>query len=274
MAPDEDRATAREGGIAWLPGFVWAVPVAFAPAVAGYRFEQGDVLHRDRRAYASFVDGVGDGLTAVQLRQPPRSARVVPGEFEGDRRLANWQSEVELELVDLATGAIEACRTTQGRLFTALWKGGDALMRGAGEDPPLPRSARELAQALRDGELALAFPPTRRKGARFAFVVDLSSDASIAKARLVADAITALGRVERIDLDPEAAGARDADRFHPTLIVRVLFVEGAATEAVESALKRVLYGGRSEGERFAVSRHGLLEAWPDADSQEDGAASG
>lgn len=268
---------AREESIPWLPGFVWAVPAAFSPAVAGYRFEQGDVLYRERRAYASLEAASLEGLTAIQLRQPPRSARVVPSEFEGDRRLANWQSEVELELVDLSTGRTESYETTQGRLFMALWKGHDELLRGGGDDPSLPRSARELAQTLRDGELELPRRPESETGARFAFVVDLASDASRAKAQVVADAIAALGRVERHDLDPESVGAHEAERFHPTLIVRVLSVDGASEEAVEAALKRVLYGGRSENERFALSRHGVLEAWTPladvADADADGAAS-
>ncbi|MBY0399689.1 hypothetical protein K2X89_05300, partial [Myxococcota bacterium] len=226
----------REAEIALLPGFTWALPEAFAPAVSGYRFEQGDVLYRDRRGHEALVGDVPDGLTAIQLRQPPRSTRAVPGENEGDRRLANWQSEVELDLVDLATGRVETRTTTQGRLFTALWKGDEGALRGEGCDPELPRSARDLAQALREGELGAMERPEAEDGSRFCFVVDLANDASRAKAALIADALSTLAPLERSDRDPIAAGARDGERYHPTLVVRELVARRVSIEAVETAL--------------------------------------
>lgn len=249
----------EEGMTALLPGFAWAVPEAFAPAVSAYRFEQGDVLYRHRRGYGSLRAPLAQGLTAIQVLQPPRSGRAIPSEFEGDRRLANWQSEVELELVDLERGRSEPCTTTQGRLFTALWKDDERLLRGESGDPPLPRSARELSQILRDGGLAIEPPRDVRTGARFLFVVDLSSDAARAKASAIVDVLHPLGRVEIRDLDPVEAGARDGDRFHPTLVVRELVLRGAAERAVEDALRRALYGGSGDAERFAIGRHGVLE---------------
>ncbi|MBK7947848.1 MAG: hypothetical protein IPK00_03700 [Deltaproteobacteria bacterium] len=252
--------SALDDAIAFLPGFAWAVPDAFAPAVSAYRFEQGDVLHRNRRGYDPLSGRIPKGLTALQLRHPPRSARTLPSEYEGDRRLANWQSEVELELVDPAAGNVEVFSSTQGRLFMALWKGHEDGLRGEGDDPPLPRSARELAQSLRDGELDRPGPTRPGPGCRFRFVVDLSSDASRGKSAAIADALAALGRFEARDLDPIAAGARDGGLFHPTLVVRELVLENVAVEAAEAALKRALYVGSGETERFSVSRHGVLEA--------------
>ncbi|MFO0687759.1 MAG: hypothetical protein U0900_03565 [Myxococcota bacterium] len=249
----------RSEAIDWLPGFVWAVPAAFAPAVSAYRFEQGDVLHRDAAGYAPLSGRMPAGLTALQLRMPPRSARALPSESDGDRRLANWQSEVELELVDCAAGTVEVLTTTQGRLFRALWKGEENGLRGEGDDPPLPRPARELAQALRDGGLVLPRPARVRRGSRFCFVTDLASDAARAKAVAIGEALAALAPITAIDRDPVGAGARDGEAFHPTLVVRELVVHGVDGEAVEAALKRALYVGSGESERFSIARHGVLE---------------
>lgn len=251
---------ALDEAIAYLPGFAWAVPEAFAPAVTTYRFEQGDVLHRDRRGYDPLAGRIPKGLTALQLRHPPRSGRALPSEHEGDRRLANWQSEVELELVDPADGIVEVFSSTQGRLFMALWKGHEDALRGEGDDPPLPRSARELAQSLRDGELYRPGPIRPGPGCRFRFVIDLSSDASRAKSAAIGDALATLGPVATRDRDPVAAGARDGALFHPTLVVREVVLFDVAPEAAEAALKRALYVGSGETERFSITRHGVLEA--------------
>lgn len=254
-------------GIACFEEFAWAVPEAFAPAVNAYRFEQGDVLHPSRAHYAPLEGAIGSEGTAIQVRLPARSGRVLPGEFEGDRRLANWQSEVELELVDLARGRIEVRTTTQGRLLMTLWQGDLDWIDGKHADPPLPRSARDLAQVLREGGL----PPrpsegeSKPEGVRFVFVVDLSSDASRAKATAVEDALEPLGQIERSDRRAAQLGGADPEPFHPTLVVRELVVRGATAEAAEAALKRVLYAGAGDAERFQLARHGLLEALGSAD---------
>ncbi len=258
----------ESGGLAYFDGFAWAVPKAFAPAVSVYRFEQGDVLHRTRAGDAPLAGRIGADLTAIQIRQPPRSGRVLPGEFEGDRRLANWQSEVELELVDLASGRSELRTTTQGRLLMTLWQGELDWLDTTREGPVLPRSARELLQALREG--AATLPPTESpgpsgSGVRFVFVVDLSSDASCAKAAAVEDALETIGKIERVDRRPEPLGGAGAEPFHPTLVVRALVVRGATEEGAEAALKRVLYAGSGDAERFQIARHGLFDALGGAD---------
>lgn len=244
-----------------FPGFAWAVPTAFAAAISSFRFEQGDVLYREARGYASLSDRVPDGLTAIQVRQPTRSGRAVPSEYEGDRRLANWRSEVELDRFDLATGAISSHTTTQGRLFVSLWRGSDAAFESSSDEPPLPRSVRELAQVVREGALVLPRPDERiRVVHRFAFAVDLASDASRAKAMAIRNAISSLGPITIHDASPVTLGVEDAQAYPPTLVVQSVFCAAVESAAIAAALKRVLYAGSGESERFTLARHGRLEA--------------
>lgn len=250
-----------EGEMSFFPSFRWAVPEAFAAAVCSYRFEQGDVLYRERAGYGDLVGRLESGLmTAIQIRQPPRSARAIPSEYDGDRRLANWQSEVELDRVDLAAGTSESVTTTQGRLLMVLWRGDESWLDVARDEPPLLKSARELAQALRDGDLEWRRPAGSAADCRFVFVVDLSSDASRSRASAIADALQPLGRIEACDRTPEAVGASGPDAFHPTLVLRELVLRGVEASAAGAALKRVLYAGAGDAERFQITRHGLLES--------------
>lgn len=250
------------GSLDLLPGFAWAVPTAFAAAVVDFRFEQGDVLFRSAKGYAVQAGRLPEDLIGVQIRQPPRSTRALANEFDGGRRLAHWRSEVELDRIELASGALTAHTTTQGRLFTTLWRGTDAAFEAGSDEPPLPRSARELAQVLRDGSVAL--PADRADGPagnRFAFVVDLASDVSRAKAAAIAGALAGLGPIRLRDASPgelEVAGAAD---YQPTLVVRSIVLRGVTAAAIEAALARVLYAGSGEGERFSLARHGLLEVF-------------
>jgi hypothetical protein len=277
----EDRGRESTGGVdspavpSFFPGMVWPVPVAFAGAIAAMRFEQGDVLYRDPVAYETLEGKIPKGLSAIQVLLPKRSARVsTSSEFEGDRRKANWQSEVTVELVDLARGQSQVRVLTQGKLAMAIFRGDDAWLDPTREEPSIPRSARELQQRLAEAVPSFDARQTARRGSRFLFVVDLASDASRSKAAGVEEALRATGVVERVELSAEHAGIEDAQSYHPTAVVRCLVMPNRTTDEVLPILRGCLYGGasdesdRSEGsgrndaapDRFSVGRHGLLQA--------------
>lgn len=261
----------------FFEGMVWPVPLAFAGAINAMRFEQGDVIYRDPRAYEAFEIGIREGLSAIQVILPQRSARTTSSEFGGDRRQSNWQSEVTLELIDLAAGETETRVLTQGKLAMAIFRGDDTWLDPEREPPPMPRSARELQHRLEETSPSFDSRQSARRGCRFIFVVDLANDASRSKAAGVEEALRATGPVERIELTAEAAGIEDAQAYHPTVVVRCLVMSSRSIEEVLPVLRSRLYGGspaapdRSEtgqapSDRFSVGRHGLFQAIP-ADSE-------
>jgi len=247
----------------------WAVPTAFASALAAYRFEQGDVLYPDAAAYGALESTLPAGSKAIQVLSPSRSIRSTPSESGSSRRRSSWESEVEIELLDLVSGSAEGRVVSQGKLLLTLWRGDESWLDPEREEPPLPRSGRELASQIEEARGAFDALQATRKGCRFLFVVDLASDASRVKAASVEEALGAVGALERIDLPPNRAGIAGADSFDPALVLRAILIRGAGVEQMERALRGVLYGGASatpgeddEGassDRFSVARHGLLE---------------
>ena len=253
--------------LTFFEGFVWSVPAAFAAALAGFRFEQGDVLYRDAGAYEAQAEASATQGTALQIQLPKRSARATPADAEGDRRTALWESEVVLDRVDLASGQSETLTLTQGKLLMTLWTGDDAWLDPEREEPPVPLAARDLAARLEEAEGTLSADFTTESGTRFLFVVDMASDASRSKATAIEEALAPLGAVERVERVAARSGVAEAERFHPALRVRGLAVSGANEERVQAALRGALYGGgappdpRTEDagpDRFSVARHGLL----------------
>ncbi len=246
----------------------WPVPTAFAGALAGFRFEQGDVLFREPAAYDAVSDAASAGGTALQVLLPKRSGRATPTDAEGDRRTALWESEVVLERVDLAEGASETLTTSQGRLLMTLWTGDEDWLRSERASPPVPLAARDLAGRLEEAKRTFVKGWKTRRGVGFVFVVDLASDASRTKAAAIEDALAPLGKLRRLARSPERAGVSEPERFHPALEVRGLAVAGTSEEEVQAALRGALYGGaQKDGEpedgeatadRFSVSRHGLM----------------
>ncbi len=141
-----DRGWRRSRCSSFLRSSAWAVPEAFAAAVCSYRFEQGDVLHRERRGYEQLSgpdskrpnsDPAAPAAAQrardserIRRRSAPRElaergrARA-RGSRVGDERIANDDPGPALHGVS-------------GRAT----RGGSTADRA---EPPLPRSARELA---------------------------------------------------------------------------------------------------------------------------------
>jgi hypothetical protein len=278
----------------FFPGFAWPVPRAFDDAVAQPRFEQGDVLYPEPRSYAPLAGPLPRGLKAIQVLAPPRSVRAGAGrDAEGDRRSSAWTAPVRVAWIDLASGKTEIRELTQGKLFTALWQGDERWLDPDRADPPVPRGARDLQAQLdsaRSAFDAAGLGPTHpESGCRFLFVVDESSSGSRGKALQVEDALRARGEVEALSLAPREAGMAEAERYHPALVVRGLWLPGRRPEAVHAVLRATLYAGGADSrddaatdrgaDRFSLSRHGLLEVLPaetpdgrDADTRQGRAA--
>ncbi len=250
----------------FLPGFAWPVPRAFASAVSVCRFEQGDVLFDAADAYGAWKSGQKRKVRFhVQVLEPPRTARSAPVDAEGNRFAANWSSPVTCEVGDRQESTTQVLKSTQGRLFTCLWRGDRRLLRevqpGAADDPPLPGVARDLHRHL--GVTVAGFwaasVQTADSGTWFVSVVDATSEASNAKARNVESALSGRYAVKTRDLSPHEAGVPDGDSYHPALRVRGAWVEEESADAVRELLKQALYGPAKPGpDRFKLERHGLL----------------
>ena len=269
MSDQADEEVTEPTPLEVFERFAWPVPTAFAGALAGFRFEQGDVLFREPGAYDTVSDAASAGGTALQVLLPKRSGRATPSDAEGDRRTVLWESEVVLERVDLAEGGSATLTTSQGRLLMTLWTGDEDWLDAERGAPPVPLAARDLAGRLEQAKGTFAKGWKTGRGVGFVFVVDLASDASRAKAAAIEDALAPLGELRRLARSPERAGVSEPERFHPALEIRGLAVAGTSEEKVQLALRGALYSGSTKdtepaadaevaADRFSVSRHGLL----------------
>jgi hypothetical protein len=252
------------------PRFAWAVPRAFGAAISACRFEQGDVLYSDAAAYDDEKCGEARSGAHIQILDPPRSARATTGEGEGQRFFVNWESPVQFEWMDYSTGHGEVRDSTQGRVFTCLWRGeGDALDPSQESvEPARPFLLRDLHSRIEQSVPALEslFRAAKKsksgKSTLFAMATDHASDASRVKSEAVVVALRSRFDLTWQDLSPADAGIPDGDCFHPSLFVRGLSIETGDSEAVQAVLKDLLYGGSkdptSEDARFQLARHGVM----------------
>jgi hypothetical protein len=141
----------------FIPGFAWALPIAFLNNLRTCRFERGDILY-DKvdayRAWAHAVQYIGFSLQVVSSSTAIRriasnggSAELIPLEDEDDSVFAtNWRAPVTLLLTEYPIMRSAPVETTGGRLYHLLRYGTTvgpqrALSLDASE-PSLP--SREL----------------------------------------------------------------------------------------------------------------------------------
>ncbi len=260
-------------------GFAWAVPRAFGAAVHACRFEQGDVLYSDASAYDESRRRKWPARYHIQVLDPPRTTRALGGDGEGQRFFSNWESAVEFEWMDYKAQHCTKMQSTQGGLFTCLWKGDLAALRAdAFSALSRPLLLRDLQPLIADcvGPMIERFQQAqpgstgkrRSSGGRrlFASAIDQSSDASRVKCQSIRRALDAHFRVELRHFLPADLELPEAERFHPALEVLGFAVESGDTAKLERVLREVLYAGGKvagqEGGRFQLARHGTLVEMP------------
>ena len=257
----------------FIEGFRWPLPRAFAGAVSACRFEQGDVIYSEARGYQAWPKGRRGLKFAVQVLDPPKSARALAPGSEGKRFDANWNSPVEIELTDHAASSTERQATTQGRLFCCLWRGDTTWLDPAGRAAIPPAPQRELHRRL--GEAQSAFERdfkarrTNASAGRFTLylaAVDDANEAARSKAKAVQAVLDQKFQVESQWFSPREAGLAGADALHPALRIHGLAIASQRAAAVEERLRGLLYSGGDDGTpgdpgesgRFSLARHGLL----------------
>jgi len=282
----------------FIAGFAWPVPRAMAGAVSACRFEQGDVVYSQAKGYEGWPKGRRGLKFALQVLDPPKSARALGPEAAGNRFEANWNSSVELELTDYADAEAEAeakantgadtkantkantkagapderLITTQGRLFCCLWYGDPAWLDPSGREPAPPVPLRDLHRRLEETQptftkrfkaKCLRSPVTGAFARGFSLylaAVDDANESMRSKAMAVEAVLAENFEVESLWLSPGEAGLSGAEALHPALRVQGLAIAAQKPEAIEALLRGLLYGGAGESGRFSLARHGLLAA--------------
>lgn len=247
----------------YFDGFSWALPSAFADALAQCRFEQGDVLYDTKKAYeGEWGAAVRHIKHRVEVTFPLRGGAVRSSESEDSAFEDNWNSQVVVRLVDHRASSEREVTTTQGNLYSLLWKGDVAVLDGQSLPPPL--GARHLLPKLN-----LVLDSLRSRNARmmssgtfFLLPFDHTSRLLRSKLRTVSTALHSLEAKSGI-LAVKDFEFEGADDFAPTTSV-VWFVMSSKhkPEAATTLLKRHLHkpskDKKTDRENFNLKTHGLL----------------
>ena len=108
----------------YIDVFSWAVSEAFCEPLNKCRFELGDTLYDSRLAYEGAWEDALPHLTyGVQVLNPPRGPATKATQGEESVFESNWFQPVELALKRFREKTSESIKSTQGALYSLLWKG-------------------------------------------------------------------------------------------------------------------------------------------------------
>ncbi len=257
----------RSDADGFFPGFRWALPRAFAGPLGACRFEQGDILYDTDKAYeGTWGDAVGHVGWSLQIKAPTRGP-IGKTEKDADSIFAgNWHQSVTLELTDHRAATTRVVTTTQGRLYTMLWKGEIDSLDQERPHPAMPLLARSILKQLDATAPHFRNRMAKKKVLPIVFLMpsDATNELLSLKHARVQDALSGEFDCSRDDASPTEAGLTSESGFVPTLSIVCYAVEGSALASVEATLKRALYtptkAKKTEREAFKTSAHGHLRA--------------
>lgn len=243
----------------FFEGFRWAVPRAFADSVSLCRFQEGDTLYDTRKAYEGMWGEAQKHIEfSAQVRFPSATLTPVAGD-SGNVFARNWNSEVRVDLrrKGVLTGG-ESVRSTQGRLYTLLWKGDVQVLYADSPPPSIPLNVQETTKVLSDHKGHLAERCGNR--ALFALPYDPANSISRTKYSKVEKALQKILTDPPLLLRTKESGLPNWDSMAPTIVIALFCFKQSECDSVTELLKKALYvpteGAKKE--MFRMSAHGVL----------------
>lgn len=235
-------------------GFKWALPKAFAPALAVCRFERGDILYDSKEAYrqATWADVLPHLNFSFQVKYPVETRTTMTTESTSEiddssktgKFNQNWFSPVELELTDYKNNkTVTFIKTTQGRLYSFLWKGNINVLDITTQEPEIPQTPKEAKKELElcSQNLRKVFMEDMDKPNLFLIAYDSVNETALSKVREIETELRRNFQATPKLYTTEEIGLDDGDYYLPTTVVECFAIDSGAPEKIRDVLKETLW---------------------------------
>ncbi len=271
----------------YYQGFAWALPKAFKDPLASCKFEQGDTLYNSRKAYqGSWEDALKHLQYCIQIELPVRGLKtrfknldLSPNIQEPSRAglidevgrknedlifVDNWLSDVSLSLTIFPEGDKKNIKTSQGRLYMALWKGDISFIEQPDRDLLMPRLSKDSRKDIRSTEkLLLDKYSTKLKNPQiFIMPTDETRDVLWSKYLRVKAIISKHYKFQSLYLAPSEIGLPHAMEYLPTLKFACFVFDTHNRISLVNHFKEALYAPaknrKTNVDKFNLEMHGYL----------------
>ncbi len=245
----------------FFPYFTWAVPQAFSDALAFCRFEEGDVLYDTAKAYEGrWAEAKGTISHHIQVRYPPSGTSNPKGEGRGVFE-KNWVSEVRFELFGEYEGLVAGInRSTQGRLYTALWKGDLNVLNIESAEPEIPLNVNQVTKQLKNAKIESSSVKAL-DSLFFIMARDFSSQVSKLKYSKIYSKLKSHMPFEPIIKTPKEAELELWETIAPTVEIVFFELNGINQDRVIELVKEAVYvpSKNAKKDKFRIGAHGEVK---------------
>ena len=251
----------------FLSNFTWAIPTAFSDAVGACQFSRGDTLYSSPIAYREWNEEfyeLAQGLCAIKVLSPEaKPAPPSPGLFQ-----SNWNAVAEVEVfIPSGQNGAEILSTTQGRIYSLLWRGDSSVLDPATSVPIIPHSAGYLLKNLNHAKSTLRqLILDQHPDARYFFVLphDVCSQLLDGKYRKLAYGLGRNRLASEVNVAASVLPIPEADRLAPTVSVKTFVFMENDEDTIKESLKELLYvraaNTKSKKDMFRLNAHGFFSA--------------
>lgn len=241
----------------FIPGFKWAVPKAFSDAVFRCRFEEGDMLYQTPSAYET--DWSKKELEYfIQVVYPSRGGSKTAGEAAVFEK--NWNTEVRLDIYKYHEKiSIDQIRTTQGRLYSTLWKDDiNIILSEKDKSIELPTGLSSANKSL--DEVEKTAKNLSNDSPVFVMALDITSPVSRDKHLKIKTKLSKHIEQKPVYLSPEEAGIKDYHSIAPAIQIVFFVTTVESNSKLETLIKEAVYikSKNAKTSKFRVSAHGRI----------------
>lgn len=242
----------------FIDGFQWAVSTAFLDAIGQCRFEEGDILYDTQMAYGlNWSESKKHIQRWIQVRHPSRTMSTITT-GEGTIFENNWTTKIKLDFYDGTNKTTpRQITTTQGRLYTTLWKGDISTLTDRNPHPPIPDrlkivlkqigSVQSIVKQRSEGKLIFVIP------------IDHSNRASQFKLSRIHQGLGS-NLYKLFFLTPLESGIQNAESVAPTIAIACFLVSRITKEDLHECVKKMVYNPSkyAKTDQYKISAHGAI----------------
>jgi len=242
----------------FFEGFSWEVPKIFSGAIANCKFEEGDIIYDSQAAYQEWGQALGFVKYCIKVKSPRRTLKITKGE-SATVASANWNSEVVIDVKKFFDETpSQVIKTTQGRLFSLLWKGDLEIFNKDRPDPSPPLFLKDVKKRLK--ETVSECKKIAGDRPYFIMAYDPTNDVSFHHNLNVLSALKNDFGCKLSQLTPRESGFKEWEKFFPVISTNLYVLDKGEYDAIFKTLKQILYKPLKGAKKdmFRLSAHGIL----------------
>ncbi len=249
----------------YFKGFKWALPKSFSDALSKCLFEVGDVIYDTSEAYSVPWDEAKKIIkNSIQIKSI-FAINILSDEKNNESSFfENWNSEVVFDLFYYPNMNKKEIKTTQGRLYSFLWKGNDEFIFFKNSFVEKPIMLKSVFKNNDKYQLEILKKSNPNYDFIFYFPVDVSNESYDEKYRKIISSFKRNSDSIKFDIKhyaPEQLNLKYSLSFCPTIEFIVFELSGSQIK-INEALKNALYkpsrNKKTDKEYFRLKSHGIL----------------